>query len=72
MYMPIKEYRCTNCLAVFEQLDKNQKLQLTCLNCDSSEIIENVETTFAPRKKFCPKKLSSDSDCDRIYVGTYS
>ncbi len=55
--MTILEFRCNNCLSIFEQLLQNKKnqTQIKCIACGSQELSRPAETHFYPKKKFCPK-----------------
>ena len=78
--MTILEFRCEDCFSVFEQLisEKNNTKEIRCIACGSANFTRAEETSFSPKKKFCPKinkkyeqscckKCSSEKTIDTIF-----
>lgn len=52
--MAIFQYKCTDCLSVFDHLlDKSNHLP-SCVSCSSLSVERNFDTAFFPNKLFCP------------------
>ncbi len=52
--MPIFEYKCKSCLAVFEHL-KNKKInKIFCVSCGSENVEKPEKGSFFPKNEFCP------------------
>lgn len=61
--MPILQYRCRGCAAVFEYLSAlPTEVNVDCVSCGGSDISRMDGTFFYPNKTFCPHDKELDSE----------
>lgn len=58
--MPVFQYVCRDCSAVFEHLVLSSGPEVTCISCDSDDVGRAAETYFYPNKNFCPHDKALD------------
>lgn len=60
--MPVFQYQCGSCSAIFEQLVTLTGPSVNCLNCDSISVERSEATYFYPNKNFCPHDKELDKE----------
>ncbi len=61
--MPIFQFKCLDCLSLFEHLvSKGMKNAISCVSCGGENLARDVENSFYPSKLFCPKTGDLDSE----------
>lgn len=51
--MPVFEYKCEDCLSVFEHFFSVSNSDVRCVFCKSSRVSRVMESNFFPKKLFC-------------------
>ncbi len=57
--MPILQFQCQDCSAIFEHFSKGD---LSCLTCESENVERLLATYFYPNKNFCPHDKDLEMD----------
>ncbi len=58
--MLIFEYKCQNCLSIFDHAILNGE-KPTCINCKSENLKKNIDLIYKPNKVFCMKNKKDKS-----------
>lgn len=62
--MPILQFKCHDCLSVFEYLFNalSRQEDLSCVSCGGNHFSRLDETCFYPNKAFCPRDKVLDTE----------
>ncbi|MEK7673390.1 MAG: zinc ribbon domain-containing protein [Patescibacteria group bacterium] len=62
--MPIFQFKCEDCSALFEQFMNavGYQSEVDCMACGSGNIARPDDTSFYPNKHFCPHDKTLDMD----------
>jgi len=52
--MIIFQYKCSDCLSIFEAANFTGGLAVSCVNCNSKRTEKNNSINFSPKKTYCP------------------
>ncbi len=67
--MPIFQFKCDSCSAIFEQLISSMDFRdIACVNCEADNILRVEATYFYPNKVFCPHDKVLDSNKLRVQL----
>ena len=62
--MPILQFQCNDCSALFDHLFNASYSDVSCVSCESKSVLRTNHTQFYANKNFCPhdKDLSTQTD----------